>query len=103
MEGRVMTTTINLWVFFGVALLCCLIGFAFGILAAWPPDDPRPRQPPPTPPEDSPLPRPGYLDVRLDDPYPTVPALIWSPHAATLAAHEREIEQMTAAARKYLP
>jgi hypothetical protein len=98
-----MTTTIGLWPFMGVALLCCLIGFCFGILAAWPREDPRPRQVPPTPPEDSPLPRAGYLEVRLDDPYPTVPALIWSPHAATLAAHEREIEQMTAAARKYLP
>jgi hypothetical protein len=95
-----MTTTVNLWAFFGVALLCCLIGFCFGMRAAWPPDDPRPRQMPPT----SPLPRPGYLEVRLDDPYPTVPGLIWSPHAADLARTEREIAQMTAAAEiRYLP
>jgi hypothetical protein len=97
-----MTTTIGLWPFFGVALLCCLIGFCFGMLAMWP-KSPRPRPAPPTPPEDSPLPRPGYLEVRLDDPWPTVPGLIWSPHASLLAAQQREIEQMTAAARKYLP
>jgi hypothetical protein len=53
-----------------------------------------------------PSPRPGYAGYLLTaehepEPYPTTPTGIWSPHAAQLAAHEREIRQMITAAEHW--
>jgi hypothetical protein len=53
-----------------------------------------------------PSPRPGYAGFLLTaehepEPFPTTPTGIWSPHAARLAAHEREIRQMITAAEDW--
>ena len=96
-----MTATLGLWPLIGLAVLCCLIGFLFGVLAMLrtAADDTRPGEPPAPPP----LPRAGYLLTaeHEPEPYPTTPVTMWSPHAAQLAAHEREIRQMITAAGQW--
>jgi len=96
-----MTVTASLWVFLGLIVLCVVIGFLAGVCAAWPraDEDTRPGEPA----SPTPLPRAGYLLTaeHEPEPYPTTPTTMWSPHAAQLAAHEREIRQMITAAGQW--
>ena len=88
-----MTATLGLWPLMGLAVLACLIGFLFGVLAMWHPEDPGPGEAPPPPQVRSPLPRAGL--------FPTTPMSVWSDHAAVLAGQQREIDAMIAAAPEY--
>lgn len=97
-----MTVTLPLATLLILAAAAALVGGLAGILATWPKPAPEPEAPPPPA---RMLPRAGYLVI--DDPYPTTPINLWSPHAAQLERTEAEIRAMTAAARpwddRYLP
>lgn len=88
-----MTATLGLWPLMGLAVLACLIGFLFGILAMWHPEDTGPRHSPPPPGEQAPaLPRAGL--------FPTAPQSLLSDHLAVMARDEAEIRVMTRQAER---
>jgi hypothetical protein len=93
-----MIATLPLAELIGLAVLCCLIGFLFGVIAIWrpapAPADPGPGQTRAAPP----LPRAGYLE-----PFPTAPISLESEHHAQLDRTEAEIRAMIAAAERHLP
>jgi hypothetical protein len=99
-----MTVTLPWWTLVVIAAICGIIGWAVTEAShAW--HDlvsARPRRPdtPPRPP--SPFGKAGTL-LLADDPYPTVPGSLTSDHYAQLAAYQREIRQLTAAAEARWP
>ena len=88
--------TIALWQALSVIGLAVASGLLFGAALMWKPEGPLPGRPDIVPARPvPPLPRAGS--------FPTVPLSLLSEHRAQMAAHEREIREMTRAADLLYP
>jgi hypothetical protein len=99
-----VTVTLPWWTLLLIAAICGIIGWAVTEASHAYRDliESRPRRPDTPPRPTSPFGKAGTL-LLADDPYPTVPGSLTSDHYAQLAAHEREIEQMTAESYRQWP
>jgi hypothetical protein len=99
-----MTVTLPWWTLLLIAAICGIIGWAVTEASHWLRVlmESRPAREDPAPRPASPFGKAGTL-LLADDPYPTVPGSLTSDHYAQLAAYQREIRQLTAAAEARWP
>jgi hypothetical protein len=99
-----MTVTRPLWQFLLLVALAAVIGYLFGVLAVWRTGpDPQPARVELHP---APLPPRAVLALAAQvstDPFPSVPAHLWSDQRAHLDAISREADQMHAEALRLFP
>jgi hypothetical protein len=101
-----VTVILPWWTLLVIAAICGIIGWAVTEASHWfrVLMESRPERPAEPEPERKPSPfgKAGTL-LLAGDPYPTVPGSLTSDHYAQLAAYQREIRQLTAAAEARWP